>query len=432
MNGWISGLSLDTDAPSRRAFVCISGVGISRLDIDGTGPAVSLFSQKTPPGVPSEPFSDIVLAQSVQPDGLTLYASVQFNDPDPIKGATYRGLFQSTNGGLSWTPRTAAINVEKVDADAAGGDQTWYDLTVGVDPRNAKRVFIGFQSLWASSNGGISFGVPACSAGQIHLDHHALRFGNSAGDPSPLYVGEDGGLAFSANGGLTWSNLNETIATNLVNSVDTGRGAGNSKYTFAAMQDTGVAGHRPADPGQDWHSALGGDGWVVAVDPANPQIAYAVPNTRFARTNDAGAGWSASRDRPQLVGKGLPKVENITPRMAIDPNGTKSSERAVYVSFGAQLFKSTDGGDSFSTVHTPGLMGPSFTITAIACVPGDANRLWLGFTRVPVLPDVLNGLVAYTTDGAATWAQVRSMPIQGAQPASRASRSIRTTSTGSP
>jgi photosystem II stability/assembly factor-like uncharacterized protein len=385
MNGRISDLRLDADAPWGSAFVCISGLGVFRLDlhIQGTGPAVNLFSN---PGAPKPPYSKIVLAQSVAPDGRTLYASVQFNDPK--KGATYRGLFYSENGGKEWKSRPKAINAEQADARAHVQDQTDYDMTVGVDPSNAKRVFVGFQSLWASSNAGLSFGVPACSEGQIHLDHHALQFGTSAGDPSPLYVGEDGGLAFSADGGLTWKNLNETIATNLVNKLDTGRGtADNSQYTFAAMQDTGVAGHRLGDTGLDWHLGLGGDGWDVAVDPANPQIVYAISNEVFYKTTNAGARWDA-------VGKGLPQKKGNPPKLlALDPNGADPSRRVVYVTFSRQLFKSTDAGVNFSLVGI-GAIPEDSEITAIACVPGAPTRVWLGFN---------DSSVAFTADGANTW-----------------------------
>ena len=45
------------------------------------------------------------------------------------------------------------------------------------------------------------------------------------GAPTRIWVGTDGGVASSTNGGTTFANLNEGIATNLFLGIDIGRGS---------------------------------------------------------------------------------------------------------------------------------------------------------------------------------------------------------------
>jgi hypothetical protein len=387
--GTITSLLLDNAAPASTVLIGVSGSGVFRLDLNAAGPAQSLFSN---PGAPAPPFSDIVLAQSTQPDGKTLYASVQFNRPgartsDPIQH-TYVGLFQSTDSGAHWTPRLAANTAERADTPP---DQTNYDLTIGVDPQNASMVYLGFQELWRSLNGGGTFPPVAVSKGKIHYDHHALSFGRPAVPFSPVYVGEDGGLARTDTGGAIWFHLNETFATSLIFDLDIGRGAGNHAYTYAGMQDTGTGGHRLADTGLDWHVGLDGDGRRVAVDPADPLTVFGFENEFFARTKDGGATWQHSRDTPRLVGIGLPN-RDVTRRVALNPNGADPVHRVVYVTQGTALFRSADGGANFAEV-TPKVPFTS-DIVEIAFVPGFANRMWVGLA---------DGTVHFTADNLQTW-----------------------------
>jgi len=388
--GSITSLLLDRAAPASQILVAVSGSGVFRLDLNATGPAQSLFSN---PGAPPPPFSDIALAQSTQPDAKTIYASVQFNRPglrtgDPITHS-FVGLFQSTSSGAQWTPRPAAKTAEQADTPP---DQTNYDLTIGVDPQNASMVYLGFQELWRSLNSGSTFPPVAVSKGKIHFDQHALAFGTPAAPFTPVYVGEDGGLARTDTGGAVWFPLNDTFATSLVFDIDIGRGAGNHDFTYAGMQDTGTGGHRFGDAALDWHVAIDGDGKRVAVDPADPQTVYAFANEFFARSKNGGGAWQLSLDTPRVVGIGLPNNKGVTLRLALNPNGANPAQRVIYVTQGSNLFRSTDGGVNFAEV-TPKVPFRS-DIVDMAFVPGDANRMWVALA---------DGTVPFTADNLQTW-----------------------------
>jgi hypothetical protein len=90
----------------------------------------------------------------------------------------------------------------------------------------------------------------------------------SATPPSQVYVGTDGGIATSPDGGATWLNVNNGIATNLFQGIDIGRGsAANNAYSYGGTQDTGFPFRQPGFPGIDWHMTEGGGGGRSASIP---------------------------------------------------------------------------------------------------------------------------------------------------------------------
>ncbi|GAC1320261.1 MAG: hypothetical protein NVSMB2_16080 [Chloroflexota bacterium] len=259
--GDIDDLRLDTSDPSI-VYACVDGQGIFVSTDAGVTFPTNLFSN---PGAPTTPFDQISFAQSVKPDTNTLYALVADNSATPA----FKGLFRSIDHGLNWTLLPDAQN----RAAENNGLQADYDLTIGVDPADATRVYIGFQELYLSTNSGTTFGTPGISRSKIHWDHHTMLFSPHATGSAitPLYVGTDGGIARTSDGGGTFVNLNEGIATNLFLGIDIGRNSvANNRYTYGGTQDTGTLSHRPEFPGTDWHLGIDGDGGPVAVDTLNP------------------------------------------------------------------------------------------------------------------------------------------------------------------
>src|SRR6266852_3244634 len=379
--GFISDLDLDT-ASSATVYASVLGMGgIFRSTNGGVTFPTNLFAN---PGAPTAPFGFIAFTQSTQPDNQTLYASVG------VAGAsvstfseTFLGLFKSTNGGATWTQPLAA----GATCTEGPSNQCGYDQTAGVDPQNANRIYLGFERLYVSTDGGDRFA--SVSDKKIHWDQHALVFTPgthiSGGPPTRLYVGTDGGIATSGDGGDSWVNINEEIATNLFNSIDIGRGnAFNNGFTYGGTQDTGTIEQRPDFPGTDWHLGIDGDGGGVAVDPFSPFVAYGADDGFFIRTTDGGNTWVlACRDpsRPCFDPTKPPSAW----RYAIDPNSSCGSVSCnVFVvtatpggfSPGPQLFRSTDGGMSFSLINT----FPE-SVNSIANVKTDSNIVWVGLTN---------------------------------------------------
>jgi photosystem II stability/assembly factor-like uncharacterized protein len=369
LNGSISSLNLDTASPTT-VYVGLRGSGLFvSTDAGATFPTNLLAN----PGGPTGSFDFIAFSQSVSPDNKTMFASIA----DPTVTPSYKGLFKSTDRGSTWTvmPDAAARAAEN------GGLAPNYDVTVGVDPQDANRVYIGFQEVYRSTNGGTNFGTPAISHSQTHFDQHALVFSpppHLSGAPTKFYVGTDGGISTTPDGGGTWTNLNEGVATSLFRGIDIGRGnPANNQFTIGGTQDCGTIEHQSGFTGADWHLAIDGDGGHVAVDPSNPLRVYGVDNGQFIVTTDGGTTWSTPKPLPVTT----PPLSGVLGFLtAIDPNSTAN----VYVSEGTnigfspgpRLFKSTNSGVSFSLLQ-------SFPadITALAIAPSNSNVVWVGLAN---------------------------------------------------
>lgn len=362
IGGFISDLDLDTTT-ANTVYASVRGSGIFRSTDGGVTFPTNLFSNPGAPGVGT--FGFIAFAQSVNPNNQRMYASVATG------GGGFNGLYRSNDGGANW-----AVQAGAAAAGAANsGCQCGYDQTIGVDPQDQNRVYLGFQELYLSTDGS-NFGG-AITTNLIHWDHHALVFSPSThwgggGAPTRIWVGTDGGVHSSINGGAAWTNLNETIATNLLTHMDIGRGsAANNAFTVAGTQDTGTIQRQPGYVGKDWHLSRDGDGSGVAVDPTNPLRMYSTDNGRFQFSDNAGTSWSA-------FGAGdLPSGW----RYAIDPNDTRrvfaANAQGGSGGGGTSLYRNTN------TIASPltgwGLITTfAQRISSLANTPTDSNLLWLG------------------------------------------------------
>ena len=392
---FISDLDLDTSNPSI-VYASVRGIGILKsTDSGATFPLNSnLFTASN--GGPTTTIQFIAFAQSVTPNSQRMYANVQMppcskdSNNNLLPNQTCARLYRSDDGGSTWTFMPDATN----RATENNGCQCGYDQTVGVDPQDQNRVYIGYQELYLSTNGGTNFGTPATSRNKIHWDHHALIFSPSThwgggGAPTRIWVGTDGGFASSADGGGSWSNLNEGIATNLFFSLDIGRGsAANNAYSYGGTQDTGTIERRPGFSGNDWHLGIDGDGGRIAVDPSNPQRAYGADDGCFIHTTDGGNNWNYCGATGLPSGIGLLKV---------DPN----NGAIVYATVGITLYQSTNTGSSFTAIRA----FPN-GITALDVPAIDSNVMYVGLANATVqrTSNVLSGTTS-------TWS---SFPIPGA------------------
>ena len=387
IGGFISDLKLDTATPTT-VYAAVRGSGILRSTDSGATFPTNLFNNPGAPGAGT--FSFISLSQSTSPNNQAIYSNVQ-----QTANTRRADIYRSTDAGGNWT-LVAGPAANHSDQD--NGCQCGYDQTIGVDPVDANRVYIGFQELWLSIDGGVTFGgPPAISLNKIHWDHHAITFSppghRTPGDlTTRVFVGEDGGIAYSDDGGGTFSNINEGIATNILFSMDIGRNsAANNGFTYGGTQDTGTIERRAADfAGKDWHLGIDGDGGQIAVDPFNPMRAYGTDNGKYSVTNDGGDNWAFDPGGTGITGGGVGFL-------AVDPN----NGMVVYATKGVQLYQSVDTGATFTLIKT----FPA-NITAVAMVRIDSNTFWVALSNQTVQhsANVLSGTTATWTSNNVTGA----------------------------
>ena len=206
-------------------------------------------------GLPDGDIGKIGFAVSPsRPD--TVYAIVQAQERDRT------GVYVSHDRGASWERRNAL-------------DPTpWYYSQIRVDPQDAERVYVLGTRLSVSDDGGRTFRNDGAAG--IHVDHHALWI--DPDDPTHMIVGNDGGLAFTYDRGVSWDFAPNLPVTQFYHiAVDSRR----PFYTVCGgTQDNntwcGPAGTRNADGivNDDWYVTVGGDGFYAQVDPTDPTIVY--------------------------------------------------------------------------------------------------------------------------------------------------------------
>jgi photosystem II stability/assembly factor-like uncharacterized protein len=391
--GAISDLKVDT-ANSSTIYAAVGGVGILQSNDGGETFPTNLFNNPGAPPPANTGF--ILLSQSTLPNNQTIYASVE-------RGGGYLGLYKSSTRGTSWQllPQAAAV--------ARDGCACFYTHTIGVDPKDSNRVYLGFTKLYVSPDGGQTWS----RTGNLHDDFHALVFsppshpsGTGLGilfGRTPFYAGEDGGIA-KTNDGMNFTDMNGTaphgIATNLFGPpIDIGRGpAMNNQFIYGGMQDTGTGVHRPDLPALEWDDNAGGDGNQVAVNRSDPAKAYGATGGAYMTTIDGGRTWpnspSASSHLPDYKGisSGRPILVDPT-----DPNNVYVISSPDHL----KLFQSRDGGKTFGTTSTPtpiNTFSAGVNANSTSMVAIDNNTMWVALDsgKVAVSRNVLTNLPTWT------------------------------------
>ena len=206
-------------------------------------------------GLPAKPIGRTALA----------VAPSASNNLIAIVEAQKTGLYISADGGETWKPQSASLNVVS---------RPFYFSTLVIDPKDPKRVYRPAYSFAYSSDGGYSFAEASGEGGWVHSDHHALWI--NPNNTNHMYLGTDGGVYMSLDRGATWSFM-QNIPVGQFYHVE--HDMGKPYRVFGGLQDNGswVAPSSTAGgvANGDWKAIYGGDGFWVVPDPTDPNIAYA-------------------------------------------------------------------------------------------------------------------------------------------------------------
>ncbi len=222
---------------------------------------------------------------------------------DPV--AVDEGIWQSLNGGASWTqiPDNGITNCgdNAFGPDSGCGvEQGWYNLALAAIPNAAALtdVYAGAVNLYKCTLAGgttctqgdwinltHAYGCsPLAAPAHVHPDQHGIAF-TVAGNTSPGYFAHDGGISRTLDGysGLTtgscsgtnqFDSLSQTLGS-MTEFVSVSVHPTSADILLGGTQGNGSPQTSTATENSTWQNALGGDGGFTAINPTNPEEWFA-------------------------------------------------------------------------------------------------------------------------------------------------------------
>jgi len=287
--------------------------------------------------------------------------------------------YKSTNAGSSWSQISSGENIAGSYDGTVVDDQGGYDLCIAVHPVNSQIAFFGNVELSKTSDGSaISFirnpggtygGVNAWD-GWTHTDVHIIKFAPS--NPNIMYVGCDGGVYKSTNGGASFFHVNNGI--NTIQFYQLASHPTNQNILYGGAQDNGN--FRTVNKGAtNWLFATTGDGMECFVDYSNPDRAFmSTQNGSLKRTTNGGTNWSS-------LLWGYSNTAWVAPYWQHPVTSNK-----IFAALNRRIYMSTNSGDNWNDIS--GAISSSNIITSVAHSPANTNNMIAVFSNYTTTPKV--------------------------------------------
>ena len=340
--------------------------------------------------VPSNANRIVLETTLAAPDKVYVLSAYDNGDGTYEGRNSFQGVYVSDDAGLNFN-KTAESD------DIFGSGQSWYDMALTVSDTDPDVLFVGVLNIWRSTDGGDDF-TQINSWSQrtnsfTHADIHFMRYFDGV-----LYAGTDGGIYRSADDGVNFEDLSNTLSIAQIYTVSTSRP--DSSKLAGGLQDCGGF----ALSGSNWNSYHGGDGMGTAVDPFEENTYYGMTQYGYSlsRTTTGGDGGWSSRE---FIASGPVKGEWVTPLefaksgdlyagydqlyvlngglwkqlsnhdfghnlrlLTIDPINTNN----IYVATEYNVYKSTDGGVTFTNI-----LQTDYYVRDIEIHKTNNNQVWV-------------------------------------------------------
>ncbi|MCK9425120.1 MAG: glycosyl hydrolase [Ignavibacteriaceae bacterium] len=373
----------------------------------GGGPETAVYKsidagatwEKIMKGLPSVELGGTGLAVSpVNPD--IVYLSLEAAEKSS-------GFFRSTNRGASW---------EKMSDTYSSGQ---YFNEIYCDPKDVDKVYLMDVISKVTEDGGKTWRPIGTTA--RHVDDHAFWIDPS--DTKHIFIGGDGGVYESFDGGSNWNFKSNLPVTQFYRvSVDNSLPFYN---VFGGTQDNQSMGgpsrtiNEDGIINSDWIMTVGGDGFFQAIDPTDPNIIYSEWQYGNIIRYDKKSG-ELIEIRPEPVkGEKTFKWYWDTP-FILSPH----AHTRLYIA-AEKVFRSDDRGDSWSEVsgdlttqtdrNTFPVMGKYWSVDALSKDLSTSQfGLIVSLAESPLKENLLyagtdDGLIQVTED-AKTWRKIDDVP----------------------
>jgi hypothetical protein len=303
---------------------------------------------------------------------------------------------------------------------SATNPRPMYFSQLRIDPTNPDVIYLGGVGLHMSIDGGETFVTDA--ARSTHDDVHALWI--NPDNPEHILMGNDGGIAVSYDQSKTWvfiPNLPVGLFYHVGFDMET-------PYNICGgMQDNynwcgpSASRFRRGITNYDWFQIQGGDGFVAIPDLRDSRIAYTESQGGNMSRKNIVTGES-KRIRPSAANvvnadEGGSYRFNWDTPMMLSPH-----DPSVLLAAANRVFRSTDGGDSWTVISPDLTTDPDRSGIETMGVRNDEVRIsrndgisnWgtiVSLAESPARPGVYytgtdDGVVSVSRDGGTTWQNV--------------------------
>ena len=164
---------------------------------------------------------------SIDPtDPLTMYCETQFG-----------GVLKSTDGGLNFNGITGSIN----------GSAAWVTPHL-LDPTNPNIVYIGYEDVWKSTNGGSSFSAIS----NFGTGNTIREIVVAASDNNYIYASTVGLIYMTDDGGNNWQSINSNLPNNSISYIAVHPSNPDLVYVTQSGFSAGEKVFVSHDGGQNW------------------------------------------------------------------------------------------------------------------------------------------------------------------------------------
>jgi photosystem II stability/assembly factor-like uncharacterized protein len=337
-----------------------------------------------------------------------------------------KGVYLSTDGGLTFTLKSSSPNILGWNASGSdSGGQSWYDLSLTVDPSVKSTIYVGGVNIWKSTSSGATWSCIAHWSGSgapyVHADNHDMMFAGST-----LWVANDGGVFSSANGGATWSDKSSNLP--IAQMYGFGQSSTDANIIVSGHQDNGT--NMTINGGTSFFEILGGDGMQCFVDGTSNNNVFAsiYYGDLYRSTNGGntftniytvpGADWVTPWMQDPSVsttlyagGSGIYRsINSGTAWSAISASlniGTIlhldvaiSNNQNIVASSNTRVMKTINGGTSWTEITTG--LPANVSIQSVRFSPTDLNKIYV------CLASYSGNSLYCSTNGGSTWENISS------------------------